>query len=191
MPITEFVLPFFKPEIAKEGLATLRVASKAFDGSTGLLYRQIGHVLRLNGVDISSNYRPVVGLEWDKPESFHTFFPASPFFAEFRGKMGPFLTNAPTPQLFRPSTGKERSEHCFESGLTQFFIGDVEGGKEEVDGAWERLVKELEREGRFVGILGWEGLEEYEAVGGSKGVRKAQEGLMKKGFEDFVVKFGE
>lgn len=62
MTITELVFPSFKPETAKEALPVFRDAAKVFDGVSGLLTRNVGHIIRHNGEDISQEHRSVLSI---------------------------------------------------------------------------------------------------------------------------------
>lgn len=60
MPITEIVIGSLKPEVAKEGLAALRTGN--FFNVAGPLSNYVGHIIRHNGKDIESEYRPLLAI---------------------------------------------------------------------------------------------------------------------------------
>jgi len=112
-------------------------------------------------------------LEWENSESFHAFYPASEGLAKYAAAVESFYAAAPTPQLFEPGLGSERSALSFESGVTLILIGrTVE--RDHVNAAWDQLVAALSKEGNvntwsgfgiedakgiWAGMLGWDSVE--------------------------------
>jgi hypothetical protein len=63
MPITELVFSVFRPEVAKEGLAVIKKSvPKHFGGLPGILLQRVGHIIKDNGNDASSEHRAVLGI---------------------------------------------------------------------------------------------------------------------------------
>lgn len=98
-------------------------------------------------------------LEWESPEAFHAFFPATPEFQEFVKTVLPYASQKSTPQLFTPSSGYDRSAGSLDSTLTQIFKGPVGSEKKTVESAWEQLVAALQKGGSVEHWSGW-GIEE-------------------------------
>ncbi|KAF2738593.1 hypothetical protein EJ04DRAFT_586010 [Polyplosphaeria fusca] len=207
MPITEFVFPILKPETAQEALSAVYRESKPFLNFTGIQYRRVGHILRHNADDISSQYRFILNLEWDKPESFYHYYPDAPEFGAFMGAVIKYMAGKATPRLFEPKAQYGSSVAVVDRGVTQLLIAEKVGEKKgEVDGAWEKLVEALKKEGSgsetwsgwgldnaegtWTGLLGWKDQEEMDGVVGKGGVaealRKVKEVV---GVEEYVVKF--
>ncbi|KAF2648007.1 hypothetical protein K491DRAFT_784364 [Lophiostoma macrostomum CBS 122681] len=155
MPITELIFPAFKPADALAARSVARTALSVLDNTPGALFHRVGHLLRHNGEDVSAQQRSVVGVEWDHASSFHSFFPSSPEFQQFVAQVVPYLAEKPSPRLFKPGTGSERSEAAFTSGLTHIFVSKPAERREEVQGAWDALVASLKKEER--GVKGWSG----------------------------------
>lgn len=63
MPITELVFSAFRPEVAKEGFAALTTSvPKHLGGLPGILLHRVGHIIKHNGNDISSEHRGLLGI---------------------------------------------------------------------------------------------------------------------------------
>jgi len=63
MPITELVFSVFRPEVAKEGFAALTTSvPKYISGLPGNLLSRVGHIIKHNGNDVSSEHRAVLGI---------------------------------------------------------------------------------------------------------------------------------
>lgn len=63
MPITELISTVFRPEVAKEGFAAITTSvPKHFSGLPGILFQRVGHIIKHNGNDVSSEYRGILGI---------------------------------------------------------------------------------------------------------------------------------
>lgn len=63
MPTSEFVIGTFRPDVAMQGVAHLRTdMPKIFDKVPGSLSNHVANVIKLNGKDISSEHKPILGL---------------------------------------------------------------------------------------------------------------------------------
>ncbi|KAF2870386.1 hypothetical protein BDV95DRAFT_608384 [Massariosphaeria phaeospora] len=201
MPITELVVVYVKPEIAKQANAGLLDASRALDNTPGCHSVRVGHVLRQDGKDIESEYRTVFGVEWDKPESYHAFAHSEPY-KEFVPTLLPWVTEKPSPGLFQSCPGYARSNDALDGAITQIFLATPTGDRDEIIDAWGRLIQGLKQEretlhdwngwgiegvdGTWAGILRWSTVEESDEVSKSKVVEELKAAGK---LEEFVVKF--
>jgi hypothetical protein len=63
MPISELVIGTLRPDVAQEGLSHIRKNQPSiFNALPGSLSNRVGHVIKHNGKDISSEYKPVLAL---------------------------------------------------------------------------------------------------------------------------------
>lgn len=68
MVISELVIGSLRREVAKEGLAHIRAnQSKIFNSVPGNLSTHVAHVTKFNGQDVSSEYKPILGLGESSP----------------------------------------------------------------------------------------------------------------------------
>ncbi|KAF2438419.1 hypothetical protein P171DRAFT_491090 [Karstenula rhodostoma CBS 690.94] len=194
MPISELVLAALRPNVAQEGLSQIRKNQPGiFSTVEGSLSNNIGHVLKHNGKDISSEYKPILALEWDRVESFHNFYPASAEFQSFIGLFGPYAAAKATPQLFEPSSGSSLFSDLVSRGAALILIAPAAAGtKEDVSAAWNEVLQAAKGgelvgqwegwgvegdEGTWAGILSWNNLEKLERSSADKSVADAVQKL--------------
>ncbi|PVI02572.1 hypothetical protein DM02DRAFT_670426 [Periconia macrospinosa] len=209
MPITEFVFPFFKPELAKEAHAAAKTAFKhTFSKEPGVLHHGLGYITRHNGKDITHEYRSVLSIEWQDPSYFHAFYPSSPSYQETMASIVPFAAAKSTPVLFQNATENKRSLACFQRGATQVFTGAVGDRVTEVKGAWDDLIAALRKEGRDVvewtglgiedakgswaGVLGWPDIESIDSLVNNDQTSKAVKKLRDiEGVQEYGIVFDQ
>ncbi|KAF2114955.1 hypothetical protein BDV96DRAFT_576202 [Lophiotrema nucula] len=211
MSTTELVFSNLKPGVTQQLIAALR-GSPAFQNIPGNLYKRIGHVVRHNGEDVTSQERIVLGLEWDKPSSFHAFYPASPQFSEFIGAIKEFVAAPPKPVLFTARPDYGRPVPTLSSAVTQIFIGpngDKKPEGEQARATFLDLLKEAKErgeidferwgglgiddaEGTWLGLLGWKSEEELDKAMKGDGIAEAVKKLRNtEALDEYVVKFEE
>lgn len=174
MPISELVLGTLRPDVAQEGLSHIRKNQPGiFSTVEGSLSNNVGQVLKHNGKDISSEYKPILALgtlspllkpsaqtdsvqEWNRVESFHNFYPASAAFQSFIGVFGPYAGGKAQPQLFEPSPGSSLFSDIVSQGAALILIAAAAAGKkEEISAAWNELLQAAKKDDELVGQ--WEG----------------------------------
>jgi hypothetical protein len=76
MPTSELVIGALRPDVAREGLAHIRKdVPPIFNKVQGLLSNHIAHVVKFNGEDVSSEYKPILTLGKQMPPIHHHSFP--------------------------------------------------------------------------------------------------------------------
>ncbi|KAK3213636.1 hypothetical protein GRF29_28g522045 [Pseudopithomyces chartarum] len=197
MPTSELVIGALRPDVAKQGLAHIRKdVPPIFNKVQGLLSNHIAHVVKFNGEDVSSEYKPILTLEWDNPSHFHSFYPASEDFKSFAGVFAPYAAAKAQPMLFEPVEGSAKFEEVFSKGGAQIVVArDAGGKKDEVSGAWRKVLEKVngeglvgewsgwgieEAEGTWAAVLGWRSVEEIDGSVGEeveklRGVVKLEE----------------
>lgn len=63
MPISEFVIGTLRPDVAQEGLSHIRQNQpKIFSTVPGSLSNNVGQIIKHNGKDVTSAYKPILAL---------------------------------------------------------------------------------------------------------------------------------
>ncbi|KAJ4290476.1 hypothetical protein N0V90_010693 [Kalmusia sp. IMI 367209] len=207
MPISELVIGSLRPDVAQKGLVAIRTSvPKVFSTVPGSLSNHVGHIIKLNGKDVSSEYKPILGLEWNEASDFHAFYPASEAFQAFVGVFGPYAAAKARPQLFQPSPSSASFLDTFSLGVAQIFIASAaQDKKNDLTGAWDNFLEVLKKEGEFeqwsgwgieedegtwVGIVGWKGVDEIEHRSEHASVSKAVQKLKALSeLDEYVVSF--
>ncbi|KAF9736866.1 hypothetical protein PMIN06_004382 [Paraphaeosphaeria minitans] len=157
MPVSELVLGTLRPDVAQEGLFHIRKNQPGILSSVeGTLSNNVSHVLKHNGNDISSEYKPILALEWNRVESFHSFYPASAAFQSFVGVFGPYARGKAQPMLFEPSPGSSLFSDLVAQGAALLFVASAAAGKKDhVSATWQELLQAAKKDDELVGQ--WEG----------------------------------
>ncbi|KAL4749448.1 hypothetical protein BDW72DRAFT_194795 [Aspergillus terricola var. indicus] len=176
MAITELLLPTFKTDPESKSLLQTQAPSLffSFRGVPGLTSFFRGRILADAGEPVGEGSgRGVLILEWDELSSFHAFYPNSRKFQEFVAVARQFVKAPEYPELFETRIS---SVPCTESSVTQIIIA-VE--KHETERTWKKLQTTVESQrtgaaafssaggiedqhGHFLGMIGWQSLQEYE-----------------------------
>ncbi|RDW84060.1 uncharacterized protein DSM5745_04386 [Aspergillus mulundensis] len=176
MAITELLLPTFKTDPSSIANFAFQAPSlfAHFRGVRGLQSFFRGRIVAENGEAVDGDSgRGVLILEWDDISSFHSFYPDSPTFQAFLAVAKQFVTEREYPELFGTITS---SVPCAEASVTQI-VKVLEGP--ETEEIWNRLRALLEgqgfgaggfssargieeQRGYFLGMVGWQNLEDYE-----------------------------
>ncbi|KAL4972220.1 hypothetical protein BDW66DRAFT_163034 [Aspergillus desertorum] len=184
MTITELVLPTFKTDADSQSLLRTQESSlfAFFRGVPGLQSFFRGRILADAGESVSeSSGRGVLILEWDDVSSFHAFYPNSPAFQEFKALAKQFVKAPDLPETFE---ARVSSVECTVKSFTQI-IKVVE--KHETGGTWEKLQTILQSQrtgalvlsnargiedqrGCFLGMIGWQSLQDYEQARANRAV---------------------
>ncbi|KAI9903781.1 hypothetical protein N3K66_000310 [Trichothecium roseum] len=179
MGITELVFPVFKGDAQTQSQLEQNSPEMFahFRGVPGIRTLFRGGIVRDGGEPVEpSSGRNVLVLEWDRPSSFHAFFPESDAFKAFVGLAKPLLGGPPTrPELFDAAAAT--SAPCSSSAVTQMI--KVSRG-ESTQTSWAALQKTIcasgnigepaffygngieHKEDTFLGMIGWRSLEDYE-----------------------------
>ncbi|KAH7309241.1 hypothetical protein BKA65DRAFT_170467 [Rhexocercosporidium sp. MPI-PUGE-AT-0058] len=206
MAITEFVIPNFSQEadsIAAFSSAIAPFLNNLLDKSepgTGPKQRVFGKVLLENGKDVSGDFRPCLGLEWEKAEDFYTLI-SSEGFKSFVALVKPHSLAPPNPQIYETDSGPS---DVFASTLTEVWQVKIgEGSDEEAREAWKVFVDAVgggkgiqgtslnQPERLLIGVLGWESMEAREKILGSATVSEAKKGLDGLVWNTFVATFAQ
>ncbi|PVH71454.1 hypothetical protein DL98DRAFT_660625 [Cadophora sp. DSE1049] len=214
MAITEFVLPTFKqvPESATAFTTTIApfLSNLVDNHATPPKLKRFGKVILENGKDVTGDFRPCLGIEWEQASDFTTLL-TTPGFATFKTLVQPYATAPPNLQLYETDFGPS---DVFGSSLTEVWqvkVGDgpdAEGKVEEARSAWEGFVgavtgevsgmgkgiqgTSLNQEERlWIGVLGWESSEAREKVLGSAPVKEAKKILDGLVWKTFVASFAQ
>ncbi|KAL3450824.1 hypothetical protein BJX65DRAFT_304981 [Aspergillus insuetus] len=181
MTISEILLPVLKgdPESLSSLTSQGTQISSQLTSTPGLQFFAHGKILFDNGTPVPvDSGRTVLLLEWDALSSLHAFYPHSAAFQAFIGLVKPFLAQGAIPIPFEAVTSARATASA---AITQ--IIQVRHGPE-TEGSWARLQGVLaseanaalaigqpvfahavgveDQEGTFLGVIGWQGLEDYE-----------------------------
>ncbi|KAH7127182.1 hypothetical protein B0J11DRAFT_527401 [Dendryphion nanum] len=208
MPTTELVFSHFKPETAKTGFTITAQEFENLHDTPGLLFRTFGRVIRHNNQDVTQEYRGALAIEWDQPSSFYALLhPDAHVLKDILGKIVPFMAVKAAPTLFQAENEEGGSPQALKAGVTQIITvrgGDVDAvaakGEEFIQlvkesqgvvGAWSgRGIDEAEI--KWLGIVGWKGVESLDAAAKNEQIVKELEGLKaSEGVDEYVVRFGQ
>ncbi|KAL4812304.1 hypothetical protein BDW67DRAFT_188818 [Aspergillus spinulosporus] len=184
MAITELLLPAFKTDPETQSLLQAQAPSlfSRFRGVPGLRSFFRGRILVDAGEPVDEiSGRGVLILEWDELPSFHAFYPNSRTFQEFLAVARQFVKAPEYPELFET---KVSSVPCTESSVTQI-IKVIE--KHETERTWKKLQAAVESQrtgatalssaggiedqrGYFLGMIGWQSLQNYEQARANENV---------------------
>ncbi|KAH0839215.1 hypothetical protein FOPE_05554 [Fonsecaea pedrosoi] len=186
MPITELIFPTYK--LDAESLAALKTnESHIFSHLTnvnGLQAAFNGQILEHNGSPVDpKNVRTLLVLDWVDSASFDAFYPKSEKFQAFINSVKPFVAAPAVPELYEQ---QERSIACTSTNVTQIFKSTT---SDTIEKAWEQLKSSIRDQysiadapafyhatgikndqGKFLGLIGWQNLQEYERVGKTSAV---------------------
>ncbi|KAL5314271.1 hypothetical protein ACEPPN_018696 [Leptodophora sp. 'Broadleaf-Isolate-01'] len=174
MAITEFILPSYKqtPESIEAFSSTVGPYLQKILDEAPFKPKQLifGKLVLENGVDVSADFRPCIGLEWEKPDHFYAVLTGEGFKA-FGSVVKPYSAGPPNTQLYETDLGPSE---VFGSALTEVWqvrVGDGFEREEAARGAWKRFisaigevsaVKRIQgaslnlQEKLWSGVLGWE-----------------------------------
>ncbi|KAH9206235.1 hypothetical protein DL95DRAFT_469797 [Leptodontidium sp. 2 PMI_412] len=209
MAITEFILPSYKqtPESIEAfssivGPYLQKILDEALFKPKQLIF---GKLVLKNGVDVSADFRPCLGLEWEKPDHFYAVLTSEEFKA-FGSVVKPYSAGPPNTQLYETNLGPSE---VFGSALTEVWqvrVGDGFEREEAARGAWKRFMSAIgeasavkriqgaslnQQEKLWIGVLGWESNEVREKVLDSAAVKEAREGLDGLLWNTFVATFAQ
>ncbi|KAG4442557.1 hypothetical protein IFR05_001969 [Cadophora sp. M221] len=207
MAIIEFVLPTFKQEAEAITAFTSTIVPFLTDlldksePGTGPKQRAVGKLLLENGKDVSGDFRPCLGLEWERAEDFYNLI-ASEGFKSFGALVKPHSLAPPNPQLYETDLG---GGEVFASAMTEVWQVRIgEGNGEDARGAWRVFVDAVgcgvkgiqglslnQPERLWIGVLGWESEEVREKVLRSEAVIEAKKGLDELVWNTFVASFAQ
>ncbi|OAL35034.1 hypothetical protein AYO20_05749 [Fonsecaea nubica] len=165
MPITELIFPTYK--LDAESLAALKTNESHI----------FSHLANVNGLQAAFNGQI---LE-------HNGSPVDPKnsekFQAFINSVKPFVAAPAVPELYEQ---QERSIACTSTNVTQIFKSTT---SDTIEKAWEQLKSSIrdqysiadapafyhatgikEDQGKFLGLIGWQNLQEYERVGKASAV---------------------
>ncbi|KAH8659370.1 hypothetical protein BGZ60DRAFT_415123 [Tricladium varicosporioides] len=202
MPITELAIASIKQdEDTREAFVNtvFPILLSLVDGKKGMKFRTAGKMLSLNDVDVSSEFRPVLGLGWDAVSDFQAVVTAESF-STFKTAVMPLVTAPAFPELYETDV---LPLSVYGSTLTEVFkvkVGDDEEKLENAKEAWKNFVgamKEVKslngvsanmEHRTFLGLIGWESEQSREKALRSDGVENLKGCLVN--VESFLVKFG-
>ncbi|KAF5872253.1 uncharacterized protein Bfra_005607 [Botrytis fragariae] len=175
MPFTEFIKPsIVQSDGSRDDFAnTIVPAIRSFIKSApGFKLGTTGHSLFENNVAVpESSFIPIVGIEWENPDSFHSIV-QSERFPVFVEKIKPYLTAPASPELYETDISPK---DIFASPVIEIFRINVHEDSEKETAArtaWEALAKALKGtnilsgvsvnlpEKLFLGLIGWSGIEQ-------------------------------
>jgi hypothetical protein len=176
MGITELIWPSLTsdPSLLLEYKAKVPQALQYFRGAEGLKTVHAGRIVSDGGVSVdAASGRNLLVLEWDDASSFHNFFPNSENFQGFLKIIKPYAAGPAEPQLYETSLS---SAPCSASPVAQI-IKVVKGS--DTEEVWSQVEKTLsglpgapksffhgsgieQHEGTFLGMVGWNSLQDYE-----------------------------
>ncbi|CAH0020546.1 unnamed protein product [Clonostachys rhizophaga] len=176
MVVTEILPVFYNqdPKLQEELKQKAPELFTHFLGVNGLQSLSRGKIVADNGTPVDSGSgRSALILEWDNKSSFHDFFPSSPAFQAFAGKMKPFVISPVLPELYE---SPDSSTSCASANITQI-IKVAQGSNTEK--VWVQITETIsqsqteapqffhgsgieEQQGNFLGLIGWPSLKSYE-----------------------------
>ncbi|RYO36086.1 hypothetical protein AA0111_g2751 [Alternaria arborescens] len=212
MAFTEFVIPTLKTDPATEAVFTNKIGPFLVEildkHATPPKHKYFGKILLENGNDVSGDFRLAVGLEWGDASHFQSFVDSEDFEVTFKSLVMPHSIAPPVPQLY--NTDFEPTK-VFGSTLTEVWQGKIGEGNEKVAEsreAWKKFVNAVAEangskgteesiqgpsvnleEKRWVGVLGWESMENRAKVLGNPAVQEAKKGLDGLVWNTFVTAF--
>jgi hypothetical protein len=129
------------------------------------------YLFLVSSCETSINTSPLTEeiIEWDKPASFHAFFPKSDNFQAFVSSIKPFVAAPAIPELYE---AKGWSIACTSSPIVQIFKAKA---CDETESVWEELKEGIKMaaenqpsfyhgngigkdHGTFLGLIGWNSL---------------------------------
>ncbi|RII05597.1 hypothetical protein CUC08_Gglean010092 [Alternaria sp. MG1] len=212
MAFTEFVIPTLKTDPATEAAFTNKIGPFLVEildkHATPPKHKYFGKILLENGNDVSGDFRLAVGLEWGDASHFQSFVDSEDFEVTFKSLVMPHSIAPPVPQLY--NTDFEPTK-VFGSTLTEVWQVKIGEGNEKVAEsreAWKKFVNAVAEangskgteesiqgpsvnleEKRWVGVLGWESMENRAKVLGNPAVQGAKRGLDGLVWNTFVTAF--
>ncbi|TGO37866.1 hypothetical protein BHYA_0087g00250 [Botrytis hyacinthi] len=175
MPFAEFIRP---PIVQSDGSRdaftnTVVPAIRTLIKSTpGFILGTAGHSLFEKDVAVpESSFIPIVGIEWENPDSFHGLV-QSERFPVFIEKSKPYLTAPESPELYETDISPK---DIFASPIIEVFRINIHEDSEKeaaAKKAWEAFAKALKikkilsgvsvnlPERTFLGLIGWSGIEQ-------------------------------
>ncbi|KAF7882142.1 hypothetical protein EAF00_011658 [Botryotinia globosa] len=192
MPFTEFIRP---PIVQTDGsrdaftntvVPAIRTLIKS---APGFIHGTAGHSLFENNAAIpESSFIPIVGIEWENVDSFHSIVHSEQF-PVFIGKIKPHLT-ATSPELYETDISLK---DIFASPIIEVSRINVHEDYEKetaANKAWETFAKALKGthilsgvslklpERLFLGLIGWSGIEQRKlALDEAEHLKQAVESL--------------
>ncbi|KAF7903714.1 uncharacterized protein EAF01_006763 [Botrytis porri] len=174
MPFTEFIKPSIvqSDESVDAFTNTVVPAIRSFVKSApGFELGTAGYILFENNVAVpASSFIPIVGVEWENPESFHGIIQSKQL-PIFIGKIKPYLTAPTSPELYETDISPK---DIFASPIIEVFrINIHEDSEKEIAAktAWGAFAVALKGthilsgvsvnlpERTFLGLIGWSGIE--------------------------------
>ncbi|KAH6687198.1 hypothetical protein F5X68DRAFT_275769 [Plectosphaerella plurivora] len=199
MPFTEFVIPTLKTDPETAALFGAELGPylvKILDTHVHPpKEKYFGKILVENGIDVSEQFRLVMGLEWHADSDFNSFIDSDDF-DRFKGLVKPHSQAPPVPQLYETDLSPNGVFGSPLSEVWQVQVGEDADKVAQAKKAWEKFIAAVEAAGtvskiqgpslnleekRWVGVLGWESKEAREKILGTAEVKEA-----KKEFETFV-----
>ncbi|TGO24642.1 hypothetical protein BPAE_0098g00320 [Botrytis paeoniae] len=175
MPFTEFIKPsIVQSDRSRDEFAnTVVPAIRSFIKSApGFKLGTAGHSLFENNVAVpESSLIPIVGIEWENPDSFHGLVQSEQF-PIFIEKIKPYLTAPTSPELYETDISPK---DIFASPIIEVFRVNIHEDSEKETAAktaWEEFAKALKStsimsgvsvnlpERTFLGLIGWSGIEQ-------------------------------
>ncbi|KAG4416722.1 hypothetical protein IFR04_010124 [Cadophora malorum] len=209
MAITEFVLPTFKQDIESITAFAKIIApflSNLVDNhTTPPKLKHFGKVVSEDGKDVTGDFRPCLGIEWEQASDFTSLLTTSGF-GTFKSMVQPYATAPPNPQLYETDFGPREVLARALTEVWQVKVGDETDAEEKVEKArkvWGVFVDAVgkgtriqgtslnQEERLWIGVLGWESSEIRETVLGSPVVREAKKSLDALVWKTFVASFAQ
>ncbi|TGO13625.1 hypothetical protein BTUL_0066g00140 [Botrytis tulipae] len=175
MPFTEFIRP---PIVQSDGSrdaftnTVVPAIRTLIRSAPGFILGTAGHSLFENNAAVpKSSFIPIVGIEWDNPDSFHGLVQGE-HFPVFIEKIKPYLTAPTSPELYETDISPK---DIFASPIIEVFRINVHEDSEKetaAETAWEAFAKALKGthilsgvslnlpERLFLGLIGWSGIEQ-------------------------------
>ncbi|KAL4882527.1 hypothetical protein BJY04DRAFT_217021 [Aspergillus karnatakaensis] len=201
MPITELIFPVWKTD--PQSVASLKEKEtevfKHFSGIKGLEATFRGPVSEANGASVKpESLKTLIVLEWTDVAPFHDFYPNSSGFQSLVQSIKPFVNAPAIPELYE---AQPRSIASTSAAVTQV-IKTMSGS--EAKQAWEQLEEAIDDlatdkpafyhalgiekdQGKFLGLIGWKSLEEYERIGKQRHILEHIKRLSKQGEVESLI----